>query len=188
MYGDVLASSCICAGEEQARREGGGGGREGKQNERTSHGLCAARWLGVKWQILVGKLALPSLRELRDESCLNVPFLRPPPPTAKNLSFLRHPRRGNRPSPTQFRLAQAPVPSTRWLKPQTDPLCVRVASEQDTEDERGKNRERERERESRCQEYRLNWMQGGCDDNRYTFLRGVRRGGVLLRCIFVVRG
>lgn len=149
-----------------------------------------SRWLGVKWQILVGKLALPSLRELRDESCLNVPFLRPPPPTTKNLSFLRHPRRGNQPSPTQFRPAQAPVPSTRWLKPQTDLLCARVVSEQDA-DERGKKREREGGRiampgipvelDAECR------RRGGWDDNRYMFLRGVRRGRVSLRCIFVAR-
>lgn len=125
---------------EQARRGG-----EGGEAKRTDVAWSMrSRWLGVKWQILVGKLALPSLRELRDESCLNVPFLRPPPPTTKNLSFLRHPRRGNQPSPTQFRLAQAPVPSTRWLKPQTDLLCARVVSEQDA-DERGKKRERGRE-------------------------------------------
>lgn len=126
---------------EQARRGG-----EGGEAKRTDVAWSMrSRWLGVKWQILVGKLALPSLRELRDESCLNVPFLRPPPPTTKNLSFLRHPRRGNQPSPTQFRLAQAPVPSTRWLKPQTDLLCARVVSEQDAADERGKKRERGRE-------------------------------------------
>lgn len=137
MYGDVLASSCICAGGTSSTR------RRRRGSKTNGRRMVYAQPV-VGGQILVGKLALPSLRELRDESCLNVPFLRPPPPTTKNLSFLRHPRRGNQPSPTQFRLAQAPVPSTRWLKPQTDLLCARVVSEQDA-DERGKKRERGRE-------------------------------------------
>lgn len=85
---------------------------------------------GVKWQILVRKLALPSLRELRDESCLNVPFHRPrrtssiPPATSPrktprfSVTYTEETSKPCSPpsSPIQFRLGEVTLPSTRWLK------------------------------------------------------------------------
>ncbi|KAG7203091.1 hypothetical protein KM043_010214 [Ampulex compressa] len=103
--------------ERKRSRESTRGERGGQTNERTDVALvCTPKtpesWVGVKWQILVRKLALQSLRELRDESCLNVPS--PPRQAAPIFLPLRYPHRA--PKPSELRppppAPQAPPPST----------------------------------------------------------------------------
>lgn len=160
-----MYSLCVCAGEgrkldEEEKRREGDGGASGRRMGCVQPETWKPGWVGVKWQILVGKLALPSMRELRDESCLNVPFPRhrstssTSPKTSRfsatHVEETSHPCSPPRfLSPTQFRLGEVPLPSTRWLKFQTDPLCVR-----ESEQARMNEKKKERRRENRSSDAR----------------------------------
>lgn len=115
----------VCLHWEQAR----GGREKGRENERTSHGLCrlkhGSRWVGVKWQILVRKLAFINRFHLLKTSRFSATYAEG---TSQQLCSPPS-------SPTQFRLAEVPLPSTRWLKLQTDPLCVRGRARHDEREE-----------------------------------------------------
>lgn len=140
--GDVLASSCICAGGTSSTRRRRRGSKTNGRRMVYAQPVVGGQVANISRKTGVAELARASRRKLLKRS------LPSPSPTYHQKPLVSPPSTPGeptlQPSPTQFRLAQAPVPSTRWLKPQTDLLCARVVSEQDA-DERGKKRERGRE-------------------------------------------